>query len=627
MKVDPHVTLGPAGGMVDTPAKTPPGYAQRLRNCFFRVGSWAWRATAQKLHAVPYAYALAGAFAFKSTGPGDPTWTLMAMTGGTDAVAAHFVRLVGNSLVLVPYQGTFGPGSGLSNAWRRPELAFTTDAVAYSCRRERKGGDLYRVTTSAVTNATIVAPLAPTVVDSAGSGVLPGGDYPVAYRYRTVDGMYSPWSPVVVATISPSKKRNWTITNSTHPLVVARELGVGFPDGDVGNVYVAAEVPDNTTTTVEEEVLPAAYDIARRRRGTTLGPPANPEDVAMWDGRLWAVSNDPSPLVWPCAIDSGGAVFTLYEPNEALAPTTGDQRAVAFVVLDDGRGVLMTDAAGYVVEPSADSYIIRQMELSTGAVSASAVAAGAGIVAWFDGRRIMASRGGAAEIVSRGWAEKRLAKIPEAYADRVSAEYVPDDGGAFLFCIPSTPTSTAPDLVIGWRPSGERPEWFTADYLGGGKAPSAITRSSAPTPGGYTLGVFQNEAPRIHRLDAVRYRDEGPENVRVEIETAYVELPEKYGAVRLASIHIGVRRRADHPLPGVAATISATVQVVVNDGAETTAPVTLTLSAGQYLHGRLPNHTPAARVHALISFNHPDALEVFDVWGEAVYFKRDEART
>ncbi len=624
------ISFAPRGGMVDTPARTPDGFAALLRNCYFRAGAWVWRAGAQKLHASVDVDQPVGAWALKTTGPGTPTWTLINATRGASAsLPARFGRLVGSAFVGIPYNGTTPPDYDVTDAWRAWRAQAVTDTTLYACRRTYKGGRLYHVTANSVTAAGIAAPAAPAVVDSAGAGVLPAGEYTVSYRFRTAEGMYSPWSPTAVATIGANKKRAWTITTSSHPRVTARELGASYPGAT--DVFFAHLVNDNTTTTVEEDVLPAAYDLARLRDGDLGLPPENPEDVLMWGGLLWLVSNDPSPALWRCGLDFQGAVWELFDPNKALIPgSSGGQRAVAVRAFDDDRLGLLMDGSVHVVEAiGGDSYGIRGVEGSTGCVSAPAADGGAGWLCWFDGRNVMASRGATeAQIVSRAWVDEALAAVAAADAERSIVKYTPDDGGGFHVCVPQTGNSE-PALDAIWRPNDPAGnQWHTRKYLASGVAPTFIGLSPAPAAGQYTIACLPG-VNRVFRIDAPTHRDQGPANIAVRIETGALELPDGYGSLAVAAVHIGVRRRADTTLPDQDATVSCDVSLILNDGAEVTTPVTATLTAGtEYLHARANNlQKPRARVQVRLDFDHPDPLEVFAGWCDVVLFRRDEVRT
>lgn len=620
-------SVQPKGGMLDTPAVTPPGFARYLRNAFPRAGSWVWRAGAAKLHAVQYSDGLAWAGANKTTGPGTPSYTLLAASTGTSTIAAVFLRLVGAALVPIPYNGTAGPSGVGIETWRAWEDAPVSDSVRYACRRSA-ASLLYNVQETQVTAAGIDAPAAPTVVDSAGAGALPGGDYPVSYRYFTSDGMFSPWSEPIVVTIGASKKRAWTIANSTHPRVIGKQLGVGFPSGDVRNVYVAYTVNDNTTTAVEEEKLPEEYDIEQPADFDVDVPPLNPEDVSRWDAKLWVVSNNPRPLIWPSTIDATGAsIWELFNPLEALEiPNSGDRRAQGFKGWDRTRAVAMTDGSAHLVEPNASGYSVETIDENHGCVSAAAFDVGSGYLAWFDGRNLVASRGapGDAQIVSRGWVDVLLSQVPTAYANRAVVKWVPDDGGAFWLSVPSTSSSTAPDIVLCWRPAEN--DWHVRDYFGGGHAPRFLAQIPSPDAGQYTVACFQTD-PRVMRVDSPTRRDEGPFNIQATIEFWNEPIPDGYAVVAINRVHIGVRRRADSALADTGATITADVSLKVN-GVQTT-PVSVPLTSGAEFISALAQNmsSPASDVTVLAEFDHPDPLEIFELVTEATFYQREMART
>lgn len=624
--------LTPRGGMVDTPARTPTGYARRLLNMSYRNNAWVGRFGARALHATACGDRLTGVFSKKTTGPGAVTWNLYGISGGTSLLKATFLRQIGAALSPIPYSGVSAPDYDAGDFWRQWRTAPTTDAIEYACRRTYKGGVLYHVTASAVTPGAIPGPsVAPTVIDSAGAGTLPAGDYPVAYRFLTSDGMYSPWSPTAVATIALNKKRAWTIQASTHPRVIARELGVGFAGGDERNIYVAATITDNVSLTYEEDTDEEDLSIARFANLALGEPPEDPEDLDRWDGRLWVLSNNPRPLIWPCSIDGGVPIYSTYDPDKALAPPgPAGQRWMAFRGWDRNRAAALTDGASYVVQPgSGGGYTVTELDPNHGAVSAAAVAVGGGMLAWFDGRNLLVSDGGPPAVVNRGEVDVLLAQVPAAYAERSIVAYSPDDAGGkrgmFILCVPSTAASTDPDLALCF----DSQTWSLRSYFGADElAPSAMAQIASPDAKAYLAAAFPfTSGHRLHRLDGPYRRDEGPENIPQEFETAAIPIPKGYNTVAVARVHVGVRRRQDTDTADPGAPITCNLSLVVN-GVEGT-PVSATVVAGtEYLHARVQNlGSPAADVSIIGRFDHPDMLEVFAVEPECVYGKRDEGRT
>lgn len=630
--------LVPQGGMIDTPPRTPPGYARRLLNMSYRMNAWVGRFGARILHGTPFNDRLTGIFASKTTGPGVPQWELFAASGGTTTQDAMFLRKIGSALSQIPYNVVAAPIYSADDAWRMWRTVAVTDVTTYACRRMAAStgitkGILYNVTRNHVTNGKIAAPTAaPTVIDSAGAGTLPAGVYPVAYRFLTSDGMYSPWSAAGTATIAALKKRAWTIQTSTHPLVIARELGVGFDGGDERNIYVAATVTNNTATTYEEDTSEADLSISRFANFDLTTPPDNVEDLDRWDGRMWVLSNDPKPLIWPCSIDGGVPIYSTYDPNKALAPPgRGGQRWVAFRGWDRYRAAALTDGACYLIQPgSAGGYTINDLDQNHGAVSPAAVTVGAGVLAWFDGRNVLVSDGGPPTIVNRGEVDEKLAQVPRAYADRSILSFTPDDTGGkrgmFVLCVPSTPESTDPDLVLCFDSQTWSLRKYFSDSLDG--APCALVQIPSPEAKAYFAASFPfTSNHRLHSLDGPYRRDEGPENILQEFETAAVPIPKGYNTVAVARVHVGVRRRTDTDTADPNVPITGSVSISVN-GVETT-PVAATVVPGtEYLHARAQNlGKPAADVSIVCRFDHPDMLEVFAVEPECVFGKRDEGRT
>lgn len=622
------VSLLPGGGQQDTPARVESGHALLLKNAFFRGGSWVWRAGARLVQSTAYAYALAAAWSTKTLGPTAPTWDLIVATRGTAAKPTHFARLAGTAFVEIPYNGV-APGGGLdtSDNWRAYRVAMANERTAYVCRRNRVGGVLLHVTRDQVTAAGITKPPTPTVTDSGVAGALAAGTYPVACRYVTADGQYSPMSVAGTVTVAASRKRRWSLTRSEHPRVTGIELMAGFLSGNAEAVYFAYLAP-NVTATVDEDVLDSAYDLARAGNFDLVTPPLNPEDVDKWDARLWVLTNEGGiPLVYPSHIDAAGATFETFDPLKALAPpTTGGRRAVAFRGWDRGRAALLTDSSAHLVEPNGTLYAIRDIDTEHGAVSPAAVDVGAGLLVWFDGRNVLASDGGPPDIISAGWVDKALAQIPATLAERAIVKYTPNDGGAFWLSFPSSSSSTENDLALCW--SKTTGQWHGRSYFAGLYAPVFMAVTPSPDAAWYTIGLFTN-SNRVIRLDAPVRRDEGPFNIPVEIVTGEIPMPAGYGSVSVARVHVGVRRRADtDEAAQTDVPITAQIKLRLNGQTDTTAVSASQAAGTDYLHARTQNlGRPAARVSVVLTFDHPDILEVFDVEAECLFLKREEIRT
>lgn len=626
MRLKETVDLSPQGGMIDTPEATPDGYARELVNMFYRNGSWITRAGARLVNATAFGDFFAGMWAFKSINSVSATWDLVAATrGDPGVVAARFCRLVGTGFTPIQFNNVATPEFSEEQYWRPWQGGQISDAVVYACRRTQKAsGVLYHVTKDQVTGAGVAAPPTPTVVTSGTAGALSAGNYPVACRYVTSDGQYSPMSESQIVAISASEKRSWSLTASTHPRVTGIELMVGFVGGDEDSVYFAYLAP-NATGTVEEDVLDSAYDLARTANFRLVVPPENPEDAWMFDARLWLITNDPSPTIWMSYIDVNGSSFETFDPQVALSlPVRGGRRYQAGRAWDRSRCAVLTDSSVHVIEPGVgQAYTIRDLDLEHGAVSAAACDIGAGILVWFDGRNVLASDGGPAKVVSRGWVDKALSQVPAAYAERAVLKYTPDDGGAFWLSIPGSDDSTENDLVLCW----DTQQWHARSYFAATYAPVAMARIPSEGSQWITVASFLNLG-RVVRIDSPVRRDEGPFNIPCSVETSGIKLPDGYGSVSVSQVRVGLRRRADTTTedPGIPITASCKLRL---NGLTDTAPVSATMSAGnQILPFRAQNlGRPAADVSVVITLDHPDIVEIFSVHAECVFFKRHEVRS
>jgi hypothetical protein len=428
-------------------------------------------------------------------------------------------------------------------------------------------------------------------------------------------------------TVAANEKRRWTLTASTHPRVTGIELMAGYDGGAADNVYFAYLAP-NVSAVVDEDVIDLAYDKIRAGHPGLAVPPPNPECASKWDARLWVLTNDPEPLIYPSFIDESGSLWELFDPEEALAPpTSGTARWMSFRPWDRSRAACLTDTSVHIIQPgSGASYTFSDVSTKHGCVAEAACDVGAGLLVWFDGRNIMSSDGGPAQIISRGWIDRVLAQVPAAYADHTVVKYSPNEGGQFWISFPSTAASTSNDLVACW----DGTQWHKRKYFGeSGLAPVFLNQIPAADAGGeWTVGIFTN-TNRVIRLDAPVRRDEGPYNIQTTIETGQVPIPAGFGAVSVARVHIGVRRRPDTNTADPGSPITASVSLRFNDAATTTTPVVATVPTGQqYMHAHAQNvGAPKSGVSVVMEFDCPDTLEIFDVWVECVFYKREEHTT
>lgn len=633
------IRLTPGHGQADAAARAniPAGYTEKLLNFYARGQSWVQRLGAQKLHATAYAYQLAGCWALKLGTASIPTgtpgrWNLMAATQGTAANRAHFLLKIGAALVQIPYNGTGGPDYDATDAWRSWRATAVNDTTMYACRRTVRGGWLYNLKPAVVTDCALTAPPAPTVTNAAVASTLPAGTYQCAYRYLTNDGQVSPMSPVTAVTCLAGDQRQWSgLTASTHPRVISKELFLSYANGDSENLYYFTTLA-NATLTLNEATLDSAYDIATPANFALGTVPNNPEDCDVFDGRLWLVSNDPEPLIWPCAIEGGDPLWESFDPTEALKlPAAGGQRYMAFRRWDRLRAAAFADASAFVITPGAgSSYQIADLSTHHGAVSAAAVAVGeGGILAFFDGRHLLSSQGGPAEIVSRGWVDKALSNVPQAYADRAVLSYSPRDGGIFILCIPSTSSSTANDLALGWNP--RTGEWCSLGWMWTGsahRAPNFIGQAPPEDSDGGAWPVLCTFAdqPRIHQLDADVRRDEGPINVHAQIISAAVPIPEGYELCAVSRVALGVRRRSDTSVPDPSVASTGYVRLLL-DGVDATAVQSVTIQGEGPIYARAQNlGDPRAIVQVIFTSDHPDVLEVYDMRVWARFFRRKAVR-
>lgn len=636
-----RIPLSPSGGMADTPqAMRLPGVAGELTNMYYRAGSYVRRRSAQAIHATGYARVLAGVWAFKaldSGGSGSATYTLMAATRGVVGGAlCEVLRQVGSSLVAIPMQASYPPEAFSADHYREWRFAAVNNDRGYLCRLQTKNGRLLHVDANRVTDAGVPAPTACTVVNAATASAHPGGVYAACcYTFVTDDGAESSRSPLSAsATLVAGDSRRWTLQVSTHPRVTKRRLYVPVAGASNVTPYFAVDVDNNTATTYDEATLDTALAnlIAPTRNGV---PPEYPEDCCVFDERLWVVSNDPSPGWWYSEIDALGPQWEAFSTARVLRiPPRGGRRAVAVRAWDRERLLLLTDASAHVARISGVGYDIEDVSTVYGCVNASCAAVGLGGVAlWFDGRNVIRSDGGSAQVCSRGWVDRILSKIPADYADRCSLFYVPEEQ-VFMLSVPSSSTSTEPDMVLAYDPfgGGGAGEWHRAGWFWTGSAhraptawgfiPSGATTRVGQTPEWTTVACFAHDN-RVMWLCSPALRDEGPTAVRVVVLSPPIASDGRQ--VGVSRIAIGVGARKDAKSETVPSDASFTAKLLLDGNRYAADVVTVQRQgAGQYLYPRLHNLDDlAAFAQVELTADVDHLLEIFDLQAEVVPFNRD----
>ncbi len=622
------VHLKPRGGMLDTPQESSlqPGYAEELLNYWYATGSWKKRSGFSKIHATAFSDSIRGIGALKEVSATDfVTLTVIVATKGVTAPGPIFYKIVAGVPVALPINGVLAPPASLTNATHRWRHAETSNTVSFWCRRAA-GSLLYHVTKDQVTAAGIAAPTsAPTVADSAGAGALPGGVYGTCcYTFFTADQQESSASPTTSATIGASKKRAWSgLEVSPHPRVVGRRLYVPRASGVIP--YETIDIPNNTATTFEEDVLDA--NLGQNEAPTRNGvPPDGPMDCFKFQEQL-VVMNDEG--WWWSDFDQDGPLFEAFDRSRLIRlAALGGRRPTGGLAFDEDRAVLFTDASAHWMVPDGDGY--RPVDLSPdhGMPAPPCAAACDGVLVWFDGRNVCRSDGGAARVVSRGWVDKVLAQMNTAFADHAVSVWH-SEKGLWKLSIPSTSTSIGNDLVLNYDVA--RDEWSTEGGFWTGSAhyaPEVYARIPTSDKSEWiTVAGFDNDN-RVMRIDSTTRRDEGPINVHGKALCAPIMPAIPGGQIIVRRVGIGVDRRRDIASYTPTSEPTLTVRLLL-DGNRYTGTVTATRNGNdQYVRAPAQNVSdPAAYAQIEWEEDFDNFVEFFDVWAEVVDLARAGGRS
>lgn len=631
------VSLKPRGGALDTPQESSlqPGYAESLTNYSYGGGSWRKRSGFRKLHATPYADAFRGIIALKEVTPDSETWTLIVGTKGTAPLSPRFAKLVGQVFVVLPFNafstlGPVPPAPDNDLPWR---FAATSNTVAFACRRAT-GGILYHVTKSQVSVAGIAPPTtAPTVADSVGAGTLTGGTYGVCcYTFVTADGQESSASPTTSATIGANKKRAWSgLEISPHPRVVARRLYVPLNAGVIP--YLAIDITNNTATTFEEEV-PDSDLLGEPEAPTRNGlPPDEPEDCFVFQEQLFVMNRDGWHFT---GFDAAGPQFEAYDSSRriGIAPR-GGRRPTGGGAVEEDRAVLFTDSSAHWLVPDGDGYRMVELSLDHGLPAPSCWAVCDGVLVWFDGRNVVRSDGGVPRVVSRGWRDQLLKKVPAELAQFAVCVWH-SEKGRWMLSLPSTPDSTTNDLVLVY--DVERDEWcdegafYVANglsgFLGTYKAPACWARIPAPDRSDWiTVAAFDSDH-RVMEYDSPARRDEGPINVHGQALTAPILPATPGGQIAVRRVMIGVDKRKDIEAYVDTGLPTFRVRLRLNGNASTSQVTASPSALGKYAYAEAQNIAePADLVQIEFSEDFDNFIEIFDVQAEVIDFARGGDRS
>lgn len=566
------VTLRPAGGQANTasPSARPPGFAERLRNVYYRAGRWVRRLGTTTLHSLDYSDRLTAAWAYKlALSDSAAQYDLMAATAGNVAGPAPcVVKRSGTGLVAIPTNGvSLDVASG--EEWRPWIHAAHGNQKGFMCRRGWKPGNgiLCHVTPNQVTAAGIPAPITAPTLGVGAAGALTGTWNAFAYSFLTDDGIESNAIYYRGNVALAAQRLRWSgLEAPTHPRVTKWRLYRAKVGASNTIAFECEDIAITTPLPYDSNVLDTALG-NRSAPSRNYEPPASPEHVCPWDDRIFLTTNDEGGPGWHyTTIGEHGPEWEAYDPSSRLlrlAPV-GGKRAQASLAWDVGearRLALLTDNVIAVAAPTAepDVYSIAELEGSRGhgVLSAHAAAVGGnGMLVWYCGQHVHMSDGGPAEIISEDWIEETLAGVPDAYRERAFMAWRIKDGGFFALAIPSTDSSTENDLELCWHP---RQGWHERQRnVTGAKA---VTFCASIEPGASTrtgnvqraidIGLHAADN-RIFWLDSPNLKDAGlastgdvPVQVHVEMILPAIPTPTEGEQVVCGGIMFNLERRRD----------------------------------------------------------------------------------
>jgi len=318
------------------------------------------------------------------------------------------------------------------------------DAV-YGC--QKGNGGVKRIYGDSVMDAGIAAPTTELQAVDGGDGKKEEGAYYFAYRYYNMQtGARSNWSPLSREVVLEANRKALLtdIGISTSTQVNARQIGATKADGGV--IYLVGQINDNASTTYEENASDAAQeygeaDVDFNGNPTTDTRHALPPDQAwaleFYKERLWVLNRDG--VYW----------------SEAGLPQSF--KGTSFLPVSRGTGLIHWPEHGLVIATEKNGQILEgdtptdfrtdsgNLSREHGCPAGKSMAIGDKILFWYTGSNIVATTGGAPEILP-GIERIRttLDSIPDAQKSDVVGETIPSKGWYVL----SVPTDTVRKLIV-----------------------------------------------------------------------------------------------------------------------------------------------------------------------------------
>lgn len=316
---------------------------------------------------------------------------------------------------------------------------------AFGC--QKGNGGVKRIYGSSAMEAGIPAPTTAPNVEDGGDGKKEEGAYYFAYRfYNTVSGARSNWSPLSTEITLPDAHRALLsdIGTSSHPQVNARQIGATKADGGV--IFLVGQINDNSSTTFYENASDAAQEYgeasldANDNLVTDIShgrPPDQAWALEVYKERLFVLNRDG--LFW----SEAGLMQSF--------------KSTSFLPVSRGTGVIHWPEHGLVIGTEKDAQILEgdtptdfrtnkgNLSREHGCPAGKSLAIGDKILFWYTGVNIVATTGGAPQILPQiERIRTTLDSIPDAQKGDVVGETIPSKGWYVL----SVPTSSTRKLIV-----------------------------------------------------------------------------------------------------------------------------------------------------------------------------------
>ncbi len=294
---------------------------------------------------------------------------------------------------------------------------------------QRGNGGVKRIFGSAVMEAGIAPPTTGPVIRDGGPGRKEGGVYRMAVRYyNRQTGAKSNWSPLSnEITLSPDRKLHAdSVPISSNPQVNARQIGATPPDDSV--IYLVGQIDDNVSTTFDDNARFADNEYGEAD-STPSGVPITDTRHGLPPSQAWAIAKHKERLF---VLNKEGLFWSEVADFQSFKPTS-------FIPVVRGTGLISWEEHGLVILTEQNTPILLgdtpsdwrmgMLSLNHPCPSGKSAAIGDGTLFWYTGTNIVASSGGAPQILP-GIEKVRstLNSIADADKDDVVGVTIPNRG-------------------------------------------------------------------------------------------------------------------------------------------------------------------------------------------------------